>query len=259
MQKNKQKLLSLLLTVVMVIGLLPMTAFAADTRIPISTVEATSTITPPVYGETIKTPYFTVTQGSPAYFFYNLYWEKKSGDSWEDVTSGTFTEGTWRYRTQVRIDEPEGTTHVLAAPLSVRVNGELWAENKTPAVWDTFSYDRVSSPEYTVTAPSGMPLTFTDNSGFDILNNQSGEAITAYSVASYVSGGTKPYTFSKTSGPNWIAVSNTGQISGTPTTIGINADLVVRVTDNEGAYEEITISVGNTIPQPGDRIPISTV
>ena len=262
MQKNKQKLLSLLLTVVMVIGLLPMTAFAADDRSPISTVEATSMITPPVYGATIKKLSFTVTQGSPAYFLSagsSASWVKKSGDSWESVYSGTFTEGTWRYRTQVCIDGPEGTTHVLAWPLNVSVNGELWAENTTPAVGDDYSYAWVSSPEYTVTAPSGTPLTFTDNSGFNIPNNQSGKAITAYSVASFVSGGTKPYTFSKTSGPNWIAVSSAGQISGTPTTIGTNADLVVRVTDNEGAYEEITISVGNTIPQPGDRSPISTV
>ena len=69
----------------------------------------------------------------------------------------------------------------------------------------------------------------------------------------------KPYKFSKTFGPDWITVSEIGEISGTPTTIGSNLDLVVRVTDKEDDFKEITISVADTVCNPEDRIEVNNI
>ena len=55
-----------------------------------------------------------------------------------------------------------------------------------------------------------------------------------------------PYVYSKSAGPDWIQVSSEGIVSGTPQAVGENQDLIVRVTDGEGAYKEITIHVADT-------------
>ena len=80
-------------------------------------------------------------------------------------------------------------------------------------------------------------------------------------MADGAAGGTKPYTFSKVSGPEWINVAADGTVSGTPTVLGANADLVIKVTDNaaEPATKEITLRVGNTYVLPADREVISVI
>ena len=89
-------------------------------------------------------------------------------------------------------------------------------------------------------------LSFVGSNSFDIGPNKVGTPIQSFSVALGVSGGIAPYTFNKVSGPDWLAVANDGLVSGTPTTEGDNAPLVVRVTDNAGQNKEISIAVGKT-------------
>ena len=125
-------------------------------RIDVTNVVATSTIKAPVYGETIVTPKFTITEGSPAHLDSSKYWQKKIDDNWVDVTSGKFTEGTWRFICQVRIDAKvfdgnDGTTHKLASPLTVTVGEDVWLKDGTPSIYDTYSFGWVNSPEYVVT------------------------------------------------------------------------------------------------------------
>ena len=244
----------------------PATVAVTIVRTKVNKVEGTSdTATIPVYGGAYKKPSVTVTTGAPAYFdigYANGHWLKKnSAGIWERYTGATFTEGTYKFDCQVRIDKAAGLTHVLdSAGVTVTVDGVAWTTS-TPIVGDTFSYMGVGSPEYTVTAPAGTPLAFVKSDTWNIGNTQSGVAITSFSVASGVTGGTAPYTFSKVSGPAWLQVAPDGTVSGTPTAAGANEDLVIRVTDSAGtpATADITLTVGNTAVNPADRTKVNKV
>lgn len=130
MKQKTHRLLSLLLCLVMVLGLMPMTAFAEDTREEVDTIKATAIINVPSYGEPTDYPAFTVTKGSPAYIATMMtHWEKKNTETgkWDNVSSGnTFTEGTWRLTVQVRIDDEGGKTHKLSEKPRFFVNEVEW-------------------------------------------------------------------------------------------------------------------------------------
>ena len=132
-------------------------------RTKVSAIAATSnTGSIAVYGETAKIPTFSITEGSPAYFESGMcYWEKKNGTSWERYT-GTFTEGTYRFIVQIRIDSKYGKTHVLDKDgVSVTVDGMKWADKDTPYVGETYSYVWVCSEEYAVTDGSSQYISIT--------------------------------------------------------------------------------------------------
>ncbi len=259
--------LALMLGIAMASG--ATTAFAGgetDPRTPIKTIIATSNIDDIVgFDKSVERPTFNITEGSPAYFLAyggSCNWKIKTATGWENYTGAVFKEGTYQYVTQIRIDEPEGTTYVLDKNgITVTVNGVKWADNSIPSVDDTYSCDWVFSKEYEVVAPAGTPLEFFKNNNWDIDSAYINQAITAFSVADGASGGTKPYTFSKVSGPEWLEVAADGMVSGTPTAVGENADLVIKVTDSaaDPASTEITLKVGNTYVLPADRTVISVI
>ena len=130
MKQKTHRLLSLLLCLVMVLGLMPMTAFAEGTREEVDTIKATAIINVPSYDEPTNYPAFTVTEGSPAYIAAMMtHWEKKNTvtGKWDNVSSGnTFTEGTWRLSVQVRIDGEGGKTHKLSERPRFFVNEVEW-------------------------------------------------------------------------------------------------------------------------------------
>lgn len=232
-----------------------------DTRIGISEIEATSNTSEiPVYGAQIVQPTVTVTKGQPAYFNIdqgNGWWHKKMGDKWVDVRSGTFTSGTWVFQCQVRIDGDAGYTHKFVPPVSTTVDGISWGVDTNPSVYSKYCWTWVQSPEYVI--PEPVELYFHYWKDFDIGINYVGRPITSYSVAENAEGGTKPYTFSKASGPEWIEVSAEGIVSGTPTAVGDNDQLVVRVTDAAGASKEITIPVAKTYKNPDERTDVTEI
>ena len=232
-----------------------------DPRTTVSTITATSDDVDKIVGlgKSVVRPSFNIEGDVPALFSTSGDWQRKTatGD-WEYYSGTAFIEGTYRYVTQIRIDRDSGggTTHVLDKNgITVTVNGVKWADNSIPTIYDTYSYDWVFSKEYEVTAPAGTPLDFVKDSKWDIDSTYINQAITAFSVADGAVGGTKPYTFSKVSGPEWIDVAADGTVSGTPTVLGANADLVIKVTDSaaEHATKEITLDVGNTYILPADR------
>ena len=151
-----KKLFSLLMAVVMILQVLVITpTYAADIRIKISNIVATSdTNSIPVYGGTYKRPTFTVTAGEQAYFRDGSagYWLKKEGEEWNPYGGTTFTEGTYKYKVQIRIDGEAGTTHVLDENgITVTVDGNTWAVNERPSVTDTDSFVWTESEEYVIT------------------------------------------------------------------------------------------------------------
>ncbi len=159
MKQKMHRVLSLLLCCVMVLGMLPMTAFAEGTRTreEVNTIKATAIINVPSYGEPTNYPAFTVTEGSPAYIAAMTHWEKKNTGTgkWDNVYSGdTFTEGTWRLSVQVYIDDEGGKTHKLSEKPRFFVNEVEWQiESKSLFAEDGFaSLARFHSPEYEVTS-----------------------------------------------------------------------------------------------------------
>ena len=236
-----------------------------DPRTPVSTITAKSNIDDIIgFGKSVKSPSFNIKEDVPAQFQTQYNWKKKTatGD-WESYTNATFMEGTYKYRTQIRIDSDSGgaTTHVLDKNgITVTVNDKKW-DSSIPEIYDTYSFAWVESEEYPVTVPAGTPLDFVKDNKWDIDSTYINQAITAFSVADGAAGGTKPYTFSKVFGPEWIDVAADGTVSGTPTALGANADLVIKVTDNaaEPATKEITLRVGNTYVLPADREVISII
>ena len=272
---NKSKILTLILGLATCFVLMLGIVFAnpadtaraeeTDPRIVVSTITATSDVDTIIgFGNRVVRPSFNIEGDVPALFSTSGDWQRKTATGWEYYTSTAFTEGTYRYNTQIRIDSDSGggTTHVLDKNgITVTVNGVKWADNSIPQIYDTYSFDWVFSEEYPVTAPAGTPLDFIKNDSWDIDSHYINQAITAFSVADGAVGGTKPYTFSKVSGPDWIEVAADGTVSGTPTALGENAALVIKVMDSaaEPATKEITLDVGKTYVLPADREVISVI
>ena len=109
----------------------------ADSRTKISSVQGTSSdfASIPVLGRPLTKPTITVESGAPAYFNIdneNGWWQKRIDGEWQDVKSGNFSEGTWRFMCEVRIDETTDpdNQYVLSQNLKVRVNGTVWGQKE---------------------------------------------------------------------------------------------------------------------------------
>ncbi len=272
---NKSKILTLILGLatcfVLMLGIVlanpadTARAEETDSRIVVSTITANSNVDDIIgFGKSVVRPSFNIKEDVPAQFQTQYNWKKKTATGgWESYTNATFMEGTYIYQTQIRIDSDSGggTTHVLDKNgITVTVNDKKW-DSSIPEIYAEYSFAWVASEEYTVVAPAGTPLDFVKDNKWNIDSTYINQAITAFSVADGAAGGTKPYTFSKVSGPEWIDVAADGTVSGTPTVLGANADLVIKVTDSGATPEtkEITLSVGNTYVLPADREVISVI
>ena len=254
-----KRILSFLMVLVMLLSIAPFAVAEEDTRTVISTVTATSDMEVPSYGDEVQTAFnFTFTEGTQCSVPASMgYWEKKNGEDWERYDAPTFTEGTYRYSNQLRINSPLGQQYKFDETVDITIDGQKWTHD-TFYDYSTYLYGYMTSPEFTVEWEK-IPLVFNDDYSYDIKKAYTNTPITAFSVAGSVVGGVAPYTFSKTSGPAWINVAADGTVSGTPTVVEENEDLIIRVTDNEGAFKEITLWVTDTLMDPALRTKIDTV
>ena len=152
--KRKSRIIAAILAVIMLLGVVPTNVFADDTRTKINNIVATSnTDSIPTYGGKAKPPTFTVTEGSPAYFNVEGSggWWRKEGDKWKKSFEKTFTEGTYKYKVQIRIKGEAGTKYVLDSNgVTATVDGKKWADNVRPLVEDTYSFAWTESKEYVI-------------------------------------------------------------------------------------------------------------
>ncbi len=244
------------------IVLLPVCIVNADDRAEvISLVEATSDVdTIPVYTGEIKRPTFTITEGTQAHFdFSQSGWYKKENTKWIKQEDGfRFDSGSWQYRAILKIDGDEGVSYMLNSQSKLKVNGVEWTfDYRTSLSEGTDTAGYIYSPTYNIEATG--ELEFFAKSKYVIYKSYRGTAAYTISVADGVEGGTEPYVFTKVSGPNWLTVSEDGTINGTPTEVGENESLVVRVTDAENNHKEITVPVEKTILPPNERELITRV
>ena len=124
----------------------------------------------PKLGGAMTIPTFTVQTGQPARFReeYPYYaWFKKVDGAWKECglhvdMDKIFTEGTYRYCVYLFIGgkghTEDRTNYVFSPDSKVIVNGTMW-ETWGYKTTDDFSWIRVASPEYTITAaPANVTL-----------------------------------------------------------------------------------------------------
>ena len=104
MKQKTHRLLSLLLCCVMLVGLLPTTALAEDTRVKITKVTASLEENPIYYGRDAK-DYPKVTYDSDQGIVIRadmVYFQEYVDGNWRTLNDGAITEGKWRIGMQVR-------------------------------------------------------------------------------------------------------------------------------------------------------------
>lgn len=250
----KKRLLSSLLAVMMLLTLVPLSA-SADEKTVITEIVATYDFVQPTYGQEIDkdiTFDFTVEGGLPITLSSeNFDWYKGVGEDWDDVDFGYFSDGTWCHDIKVVLDD---TDNYEFAPegVDVIINGVKWDTIRSEGCW-------IKSPSFEIEFVEGLALDLFSYDNYAVLTNYVGIAISEYTFAPGVIGGSRPYTFSKTSGPDWLNVSADGVLTGTPTAIGENDALIVTVTDANGATASLAVHVAETYMNPDDREVISRV
>ena len=165
MMKTKSKLngrfLSILLTLVMCLTLLPMTVFAEGGEPEeIKEVVATAEIEVPKLGYKPENPKFTITSPTdkgvkipPA----QIYWFKKDDNGmFKPYIGSTFEEGRYRLGVQVRSEKNDGKYYPLSEYVTFKVNGDKWFSEK---VWQYSDYSCVNcyGAEYVVTSSGEQP------------------------------------------------------------------------------------------------------
>ncbi len=129
----------------------------------------------PKLGGAMTNPTFTVQTGQPARFredYPYCAWFKKFDGAWKECglhvdMDKIFTEGTYRYCVYLFIGGKGHTedreSYVFSPDSKVIVNGTMW-ETWSYKVTDTFSWLRVFSPEYTISAVPAAPVVKAGNS-----------------------------------------------------------------------------------------------
>ena len=150
----------------------------------------------PKVGGAMTTPTFTVQTGQPARFredYPYCAWFKKVDGAWKECglhvdMDKIFTEGTYRYCVYLFIGGKGYTedreSYVFSPDSKVIVNGTMW-ETWSYKVTDTFSWLRVFSPEYTISAAPAAPVVTAGNSavsGKPMLTWDAVDGATSYKV-----------------------------------------------------------------------------
>ena len=131
----------------------------------VTAVSATSDIMDIIgYAKQKNTPKFTMSEGSLAYIPFTMTrWQKKNEDNtWENYEQTIFTEGTYRIRAQVRVDEEY---YKLATDYTLTVDGQEWAHDK-PTNRDDCSFSYGYSPEIVVSKPASHPITVVNGKAY---------------------------------------------------------------------------------------------
>lgn len=165
MKKQLKKSLSLLLTLVMVLGLMPTAALAATAytkagEIGAVTAECAPIAAPTLGGEVINSFHVTVTSPTDKGLVNPtgdaVQWQRKTGDTWMDYTEASFDEGTYRLCIRLTsIARSDDSYYALVQTTTLTVNDTPFTPGDAPSdnnykIWGNASMDFYSQ-EYTVT------------------------------------------------------------------------------------------------------------
>ena len=159
--KFNGRFLSILLTLVMCLTLLPMTVFAEGGEPEeIKEVVATAEIEVPKLGYKPENPKFTIispTDKGVKIPPTQIYWLKKDDNGmFKPYFGSTFEEGRYRLGVQVRSEKNDGKYYPLSEYVTFKVNGDKWFSEK---VWQYSDYSCVNcyGAEYVVTSSGEQP------------------------------------------------------------------------------------------------------
>lgn len=228
-----------------------------DTRTVVNEITATNFVLP-YYGDAVDAPATTraiqYPADAPYYFAKNAssFWQKGEDGSETEITT-VFTEGTYFFYTQLRIEGTEYRLPDAAADLTVTVDGKVWNVTTDVTIADNYSYVWVQSPDFFIVKTS-IPLNFIDASELDYTENYVNTAVQEKDLKAYVTGGTGTYTFRKTTNKcTWLTVSADGIMGGTPMVSDKKGYTeTIEVSDGE-ATATIQIYINSVYPQPADR------
>ena len=241
MRKNRAK--GVLLCLVMIAGMLSFGGWSVSAA-EISSVTGTMTDDLAYIAGLDKmqeAPIISTDSGAPAVIDWEMgSWELEDGNT---VSSLKFTPGNWRFCVPLHISHDE-YIDTFASDLTLSINGKEWIRDFV-ANYESESVAYFYSPN-TYEVLSDGTLRFAKYSSWEVPHNTVGKEIDHIVVTPGVTGGKAPYKFSKQSGPSWIDVSEGGTVSGTPSAMGDNQPLIVKVTDDNGDTETISIFVGFT-------------
>ena len=172
MKKQLKKSLSLLLTLVMVLSLLPVAALAATAytkagEIGAVTAECAPIAAPTLGGEVINSFHVTVTSPTDKGLVNPtgdaVQWQRKTGDTWMDYTEESFDEGTYRLCIRLTsIARSGGNYYALVSATTLTVNGTPFTPGDAPidSTYQTFGNASMDfySQEYTITKEAGTYL-----------------------------------------------------------------------------------------------------
>lgn len=195
-RKASKQILSMLLALTMVLGLLPVMAYAVPYtkagEITQITAKSTGFVTPVLEGE-VTLPYLTVTSPkdqniriySDAVF---TYWQKKDANGqWSKYTAHLFEEGIYRLHIAMfNTALEDGSYYALSGDTALTVDGTPWPtvglfeDNYSETGRGELEY---YSPEYRVTAPAGYyKITVTDDgngtASADVFYGKAGQTVT---------------------------------------------------------------------------------
>lgn len=128
-------------------------------------------------------------------------------------------------------------------------NGDVGANHFTVRVSDSFGAFDEAALQIAVSNTNDAPFFTSDPISLAATED---EAFAGQLAAGDIDGGDS-LTFTKVSGPAWLAVSVSGALSGTPGNGDVGANsFIVRVTDSQGATDEasLTVDVSNTNDAP---------
>ena len=258
----RKRMTSLLLMLVMVLGMLPTTAFATSNRV--STITGTVTgLTAPVCGAETGTivPKFSFSEDSHAranigstscWEKYDDYYERwYSQSSW-----ALFTPGKWRYKQEILMNEGYALD---PSSVSVKINEESW---KTITFERHYDYCIAYSPEYTVSA--GTAALSEARSGVAVtpvfdgyLNELNAQGKLSFQWMRKASGGS-----------GFIQIPGATGSSYTPTDSDVGAIIYVAVWETEGKVVTSSVvsnqvvvkaSVGHTLNSVQASVTVPTV
>ena len=194
----------------------------------------------PKVGGAMTVPTFTVQTGQPARFrgdYPYCAWFKKVDGAWKECglhvdMDKIFTEGTYRYCVYLFIGGKGHTedreSYVFSPDSKVIVNGTMW-ETWSYKVTDTFSWLRVFSPEYTISA---RPATVTLTGAKAVSNGiqvtwQAADGAATYNVYRKDATNTKWVIVATVSGTSYVDKTAKAGVKYTYTVRGINKDGVL--------------------------------
>ena len=250
-----KKIICLFLSLLLILSIVPISVFASE-RTVITEINAYFNFTMPSYGDAVdRTPFEITVEGDIPVTVStdNFDWYIEKNEELISIKNGYFTDGLWCFDVYVELNDIDNYTFDYENGTTLKINDVVWCTDIESDGW-------VYSPSVQIEhIPGKLPLDIYSTKYSNVPVSYVGTPIEPYDFSIEVIGGTKPYTFSKSGGSDWLQISQDGILSGTPVSPGTNDPIYVTVTDALGAEASLEVSVKKTHIASSEREKISKI